>query len=158
MVQYVEQPSCSEKLHKERSSIDDAREEVSISFFCQLKTHLADKGQNLFGIDYILTVKDKLSVKLTQETLERSMKESLSTSANGILSTLNQVFSMKTILTGIDAIGDGKLNQDDLPPFEEGDKSREDDDESKMNTSRQRDILSKGKMNDHILMIHGKGK
>ena len=79
--------------------------------FCLLKTHLFDVARNSFHLDYVLSIKDRLSVDLTRETLERSMNNSLVTSADGILSTLNQVFGKKKDLAGIDTIGDGELNR-----------------------------------------------
>ena len=116
--------------------------------FCLLNTHLVDAARNSFHLDYVLSIKDRLSVDLTRETLERSMKDAPATSADGILSTLNQVFGKKTGLAGIDAIGDGELNPDDLPTIEEEDESGEIDLEN--NTTRERDTLTKRKLNDHI--------
>ena len=83
--------------------------------YCLLDTHLCDATRTSCHIDHVLSIKDRLSVNLTREMLERSMKESPSTSADGILSTLNQVFDKKVGSARIDAIRDGELNPDDLP-------------------------------------------
>ena len=78
------------------------------------------------------------------------MKCAPPTSADGILSTLNQVFCKKSQLAGIYAIGDGELNPDDLTTIEEEDKSRGEEEELENNTSRERDTLTKRKMSYHI--------
>ena len=75
---------------------------------------------------------------MTRETLERSTIDSLATSADGILSTLNQVFSKKKNLAGIDAIGDGELNPDDLPTIAEADESREEVEAGKQHDVQER--------------------
>jgi hypothetical protein len=124
--------------------------QLVFQMFSLLDTHLVDAKRNSFHLDYVLTIKDRLSVDLTRETLERSMKEAPSTSADGILSTLNQVFGKQIRLAGIDAIGDGELNPDELPTIAEEDESREEEADLENNTSRERDTLTKRKMNDHI--------
>ena len=111
--------------------------------FCLLETHLCDETRTSFHIDYVLTIKDGLCVDLTRETLERSMKESPATSADGILSTLNQVFDKKVGSAGIDAIADGKLNVDDLPTIQEADESHE-------RTAPEKDKIIHRKLNDNI--------
>ena len=78
------------------------------------------------------------------------MNDSLATSADGILSTLNQVFGEKKNLAGIDAIGDGELNPDDLPTVAEADESREEAEELQNNTTRERDAITKRKLYDNI--------
>ena len=71
------------------------------------------------------------------------MKESPATSADGILSTLNQVFDKKDGSAGIDAIADGELNADDLPTIEEADESRE-------KSAPAKDKVMHRKLHDHI--------
>ncbi len=88
-------------------------------FFCLLNTHICDPTRMFFHIDYVLSIKDRLSINLTRETFKRSMKEPPATSANGILSTLNQIFDKKVGSTRIDALGDNELNLDKVPTVEE---------------------------------------
>ena len=116
--------------------------------FCLLETHLVDAARTSFHLEYVLSVKDRLSVDLTRETLERSMKESPSTSADGILSTLNQVFNKTTSLAGIDAIADGELNPDDLPTtIAEASELQEQEAEAENNG---RDTVTNRKLHDNI--------
>ena len=40
--------------------------------FCLLKTHIVDPTRKIFNMDYVLSIKNKLSVDLARETLERA--------------------------------------------------------------------------------------
>ena len=104
-----------------------------------LETHLVDAARTVFHLEYVLSIKDRISVDLIQEILERSMTDSPSNSVNGILSTLNQVFNKKMNQAGIDAIANGELNPDGLPTIAEADESRKDDADLENSTSRERE-------------------
>ena len=78
------------------------------------------------------------------------MKDSPSTSADRILSTLNQVFNKKTNEAGIDAIADGELNSDDLPTIAEAEESRQDNADLDNSTSPERDTIANRMLHDDI--------
>ena len=119
--------------------------------FCLLNTHICDPTRMFFHIDYVLSIKDRLSINLTRDTFERSMKQSPATSADGILSTLNQVFDKKGGSAGIDALGDGELNPDEVPTVEERNDPSEDAANLENNTTPERDRVIHRKLNDHML-------
>ena len=87
--------------------------------FCLLKTNLVDVTRNSFHLEYVISIKDRLSVDLTQETLKRSMGEILSPSV--------PTACKKASLARVYAVGDGKLNPDNLHTIAEADESRKEE-------------------------------
>ena len=103
-------------------------------------------------MDYVLSIKNKLNVDLISKTLERSMKSAPTTSADGILCTLNQVFGGKSNTAGIDVVADGELEPDELATIKEGDKDAKELVELENNTVAEQDSISKLKMHD-LMMV-----
>ena len=101
VVKYVIQMRTGERLQYTRWINDYSWKKNCVSEIFSLDTHLCNVTRPSFHIDYILSIKDRSIVDYTRETLERSIKELPSTSADGILSSLNQVFGKKVGLAGI---------------------------------------------------------
>ena len=90
--------------------------------FRLLGTHVEDNTRVSFQINFVCSIKDKISTKLRRHVLERRMKEGATKiSADEILKSLNQVYE-ESIQIGVNATDaveeDGELDADDAAGYE----------------------------------------
>jgi hypothetical protein len=91
--------------------------------FRLLGTHVEDISRSSFPINFVTSIKDKITTDLRRDALERCMKEGPKTSADDILKSLNQVYEESIQKIGLNVVDDveedGELDAGDAFEYEE---------------------------------------